>query len=131
MFANGSWVKIWECKKGNGNYYEARMSTSRKNQDGQYEQDWGDGRVRLVGTAAKQAENINDGDKLQIERCGVTNKYDKEKKVSYTNYVIFAFSNGDTQSGQNTNTKSVSQNKQSGDFMKVPDDAIDEELPFA
>ncbi len=120
MFSNGAWVKIWKCEKGNGNYYVAQMSTSRKNQEGNYETDWSDGRVRLVGTAAKQAEKIKDGDRLQIESCGVTNTYDKEKKVTYTNYVIFAFSNASNTDKQPT--KSTTVNQSSSDE--------DEDLPF-
>lgn len=120
MFSNGAWVKIWKCEKGNGNYYQAQMSTSRKNQEGNYETDWQDGRVRLVGTAAKQAEKIKDGDRIQIESCGVTNTYDKEKKITYTNYVIFAFS----ESGGKKQTTNPAPVKQSNSEEE-------EDLPFA
>jgi len=120
MFSNGAWAKIWKCEKGQGNYYVAQMSTSRKNQDGNYENDWSDGRVRLVGTAAKQAEKIKDGDRLQIENCGVTNTYDKEKKVTYTNYVIFAFSESGGEKKKNTKASPAKK-------VEVEED---EDLPF-
>ena len=132
MFANGSWVKIWKCEKGQGNYYLAQMSTSRKNDAGEYEQDWSDGRVRLVGNAAKQAEKINDGDRMQINNCGVTNKYDKEKKTMYTNYVVFSFEEEANKSAP-TKTKSAptkkSPKKDDDNFMNVPE-TDDDELPF-
>lgn len=122
MFGNGSWVKIWKCEKGNGNYYIANMTTSKKGQDGKYEQDWGDGRVRLVGTAAKQAEKIKNGDRMQIENCGVTNTYNKEKKIVYTNYVVFAFTNSeDKGSGKSAQTKTKA-------AASVNEE--DEDLPF-
>ena len=128
MFGNGAWVKVWKCEKGQGNYYMAQMSSSRKNQEGQYETDWSDGRVRLVGTAAKQAEKIKAGDRLQIENCGVTNTYDKEKKTTYTNYVIFAFSNNaynNAQTQPNKPTKSTKTTKAS-----EASETSDDELPF-
>lgn len=123
MFSNGSWIKVWKIEKGAGNYYLASMSSSKKNDKGEYEQDWADGRVRLVGTAAKQAESIKDGDRMQIESCGVTNKYDKEKKTVYTNYVVFAFAGDQATNGKTTKGKNT-------DFVKVPDNGDDGELPF-
>ena len=125
MFSNNAWVKVWKIEKGQGNYYMAQMSSSRKNQDGQYENDWSDGRVRLVGTAAKQAEKIKAGDRVQIENCGVTNTYDKDKKVTYTNYVVFAFSNNNN---NNDNTQQKSKKKTSNTNTQKQSD--DEELPF-
>ena len=32
-FGTGKYAKIWELKKGNGNYYTAEMSTSKKAKD--------------------------------------------------------------------------------------------------
>jgi ribosomal 50S subunit-recycling heat shock protein len=127
MFGNGAWVKVWKCEKGQGNYYMAQMSSSRKNQEGQYETDWSDGRVRLVGTAAKQAEKIKAGDRLQIENCGVTNTYDKEKKTTYTNYVVFAFSNNaDSTQTQAAKPTKTTKTAKSSDVTETSDD----ELPF-
>ena len=132
MFANGSWVKIWKCEKGQGNYYIAQMSTSRKNEAGEYEQDWADGRVRLVGAAAKQAQDINDGDRLQIGNCGVTNKYNKEKKTMYTNYVVFSFDDSNANQAQEKNSSATAKKaskKNDDSFMNVPE-TDDDELPF-
>lgn len=137
-FRAGAWTKIWSIEKGNGNYYVADMSTSKKMKDREgneivengkpkYEKDWGNKFVRLVGTAAKQAESLQPGASVKIESCDVTNKYDKEKNTTYTNYVIFAFAeNENGGSGTPQNTPSPS----SDGFMNIPD-GIDEELPFA
>ena len=122
MFGNRSWVKIWKCEKGQGNYYVAQMSSSKKNSEGAYETDWNAMGVRLVGTAAKQAEKISDGDRRQIKECGVTNKYDKEKKVTYTNYVVFAF---EDEAGDGSQQKAA----KNSDFVNVSEDSEDE-LPF-
>ena len=129
MFSNGAWVTVWSHEKGNGNYYLARLSSSRKNAEGNYEQDWSDGRVRCVGTAANQIQNFKERDRVQIKSCGVTNNYDKEKKTMYTNYVIFAFEDGD--GGSTTPSTPAKSAKKNSDFVNVADGLDgDGELPF-
>ena len=89
MFAANSWAKIWEIKEIKDKYSEVRISTSVKDKATEkYEQDFG-AFVRMVGQAHKQMAYLNEGDRFKIVRCGVTNKYDKESKKTYTNYVIF------------------------------------------
>ena len=89
MFSVGSYAKIWEIKEIKDKYSDIRISTSYKNKTTEkYEQDFG-AFVRLVGQAHQQMQYLSEGDKFQIKRCGVTNKYDKDKKVTYTDYVIF------------------------------------------
>ena len=130
-FRSGAYAKVWACKKGNGNYYVAEMSTSRKGQNGDYEKDWSSKFVRLIGTAAKRAESLGKGDTVRIGDCEVTNHYDNEKKTMYTNFAIFSFmdeeDNG-SDSSQKSNKKSA---KKASDeeYVKVPE-GIDEELPF-
>lgn len=88
MFSAGSYAKVWEIKRMADKYADMRISTSSKNEKGDYEQDFG-GFVRLVGKARKDAEYLHEEDSFKIVRCGVTNKWDKEKKVTYTNFTIF------------------------------------------
>lgn len=89
MFSAGSFAKLWEIRKREEKYTDIRISTSRKNKDtGEYEQDFGDF-ARLVGKAHEAAEDLNDGDRFKIIKCGVENRYNKEKKVTYYNFVIF------------------------------------------
>ena len=95
MFANGSYAKLWEIKSIGEKFSDVRISTSVKNKKtDKYEQDFGSF-VRMVGQAHKQMEYLNDGDRFQIVRCGVTNKYDMEKKVTYWNCVIFEIKTDD------------------------------------
>lgn len=119
MFAQGNWCKVWSVED-KGKTSVARISTSRKNDNGEYETDWSDSFVRLVGNA----RNVAEGDRKQIGRCGVTNRYDKEKKVTYTNYVIFDWAEG------NESTSTMTNQKESDDFVKVPSNISSEELPF-
>ena len=88
MFSVGSFAKIWEIKRIEEKYADFRISTSKKNEEGKYEQDFG-GFVRLVGKAFADGKYLNEGDSFKIVRCGVENHYDKEKKQTYTNFVIF------------------------------------------
>lgn len=104
-FAQGNFAKVWKVEQGKGNYLVAEMSTSKKNKDtGKYDTDWQNKFVRLVGTAKTQAESFKGGESVKIGRCDVTNSYDKDKKVTYTNYVVFNFDDANA-SGGNTNSK--------------------------
>lgn len=88
MFSVGSYAKVWEVKRSAEKYIDLRISTSKKDKDGNYEQDFG-GFVRLIGKARSEGEYLNVGDSFKILRCGVENHYDKEKKQTFTNYIIF------------------------------------------
>ena len=89
MFSAGSYAKIWEIKEGKGNYTDIRISTSKKDKEtGDYKQDFG-GYVRMVGQAHKAMDNLKESDSFKIIRCGVENHYNKEKKTTYNNFVIF------------------------------------------
>ena len=88
MFSVGSFAKIWEIKRIEEKYADLRISTSKKIGEGKYEQDFG-GFVRLVGKAFAEGKYLTEGDTFKIAKCGVENHYDKEKKQTYTNFVIF------------------------------------------
>ena len=119
---------MWEVKKGNGNYTDVRLSISKKNkQTDQYETDFS-GFVRFVGTAHQNAGSLKEKDRIKIGDCEVTNSYNKEKNVTYTNFAIFTFEAGNGNGGSaSAAQKAPAKNKD--DFMSVPD-GIDEELPF-
>ena len=95
-FRNGAFAKIWEVTPVGDTSTKLRMSISRKNkQTGQYEQDFS-GFVMAVGTAAaKKASLLKEGDRIKIGDCDVTTKYDEQKKVTYTNFKLFSFTNAD------------------------------------
>lgn len=94
MFSVGSYAKVWEVKRIEDKYMDIRISTSKKVDEGKYEQDFG-GFVRLVGKARSAGEYLNEGDSFKIARCGVENHYDKEKKQTYTNFVVFEIETDD------------------------------------
>ena len=89
MFSNGSYATIWEIKDIKDKFSNIRISTSTKNKDtGKYEDDFG-GFVRMVGQAHQQLQYMSERDRFKIVRCGVSNKYDKDKKQTYWNCVVF------------------------------------------
>ena len=96
MFSAGSYAKIWEIKEEKGNYTDIRISTSKKDREtGDYKQDFG-GFVRMVGKAHEAMAHLEERDSFKIVRCGVENHYDKDKKVTYNNFVIFEVETDDS-----------------------------------
>ena len=118
-FRNGAYATVWETKPGNGNWTDARISISKKNKNGEYETDFS-GFVRFIGQAHSDAAYLKERARIKIGECDVTSRYDKEKKVTYTNFAIFSFNDADS---HNEAQKPSGGNE----YMQVPDD---DELPF-
>ena len=116
-------VKVWEVEN-KGNYHIVSLSTSKKNKDtNEYETDFSNKFVRFIGTAHTLAADLKKGDTIKLGSCEVTNKYDKEKNTTYTNYLVYSFE----KEGGSSNNQSTP--KTDNSFMDIPDDA-DSELPF-
>lgn len=119
-FRQNAWAKIWEITP-NERYTKVRLSTSKKNkQTGEYEQDFS-GFVTLAGTAHRDAAKLKVGDRIKIGECEVTNRYDKSKNITYTNYSIYTFEFSEDQG----NTTQVAEAACTVDETEDP-----EELPF-
>ena len=117
-------VKVWEVEN-KGNYHIVNLSTSKKNKDtNEYETDFSSKFVRFIGTAHTLASDLKKGDTIKIGSCEVTNKYDKEKNTTYTNYLVYSFE----KEGDNNSNNNQSAPKNDG-FENIPD-GVDEELPF-
>ena len=118
-------VKVWEVEN-KGNYHIVSLSTSKKNKDtNEYETDFSNKFVRFIGTAHTLAADLKKGDTIKLGSCEVTNKYDKEKNTTYTNYLVYSFE----KEGDNNSNNNQSAPKADNSFMDIPDDA-DSELPF-
>lgn len=140
-FRQGSFCKIWKLEN-KGNYHVAEISTSKKMKDKsgkeivengktKYETDWSNKFVRLVGTSHSQAESMDTSKNVKIGACEVTNKWDKEKGIMYTNYVIFAFEDSEN-NGNTGNSKPVQAKPTAptGGFYPVNESIADDDLPF-
>ncbi len=114
-------AKVWEIEN-KGNYHVVSLSTSKKNKTtGEYETDFSSKFVRFIGTAHNEASSLKVGDTIKIGSCEVTNSYDKEKKTTYTNYLVYSFEKEGENSGNN-------QANSIDDFVPPTDDT--DELPF-
>lgn len=121
-FRYGAYMRIWELEP-HEKFTTARVSTSHKNkQTGDYEQDFS-GFVTLIGAAHTEAAGMQPNCTVRIGNCEVTNRYDKEKQKSYTNFNVYSFKHDD---GENERPA------QKPDAVDVSvDDSEDmEELPF-
>lgn len=123
-FRNGAYATIWEVKDGKGNYADVRISISKKNkQTNEYETDF-NGFVRFIGDAGKKVKNYKEKDRVKLGDCDVTNHYDKEKRVTYTNCAVFSFEDSESSGGNGGILNG------SDGFMNIPDDVNDSGLPF-
>lgn len=91
-FRTGAYAKVWEVNPMSDTSTKLRVSISRKNKKtDEYEQDFS-GFVLAIGTAAaSKAARLKEGDRIKLGDVDVSTKYDKEKKVTYTNFKMFSF----------------------------------------
>ncbi len=149
-------VTIWEILKNtNGaKSVRAKFTTSGKNRDGEWETDFS-GFINFKGDAARQMREkyddkegiafnrtplriqINNGSVYQTKTVRkdangnqITNRDGKPYYTYYTNVDVFGFTfvdNNNTTASNGTATST----RQDSSFVNLPDNAIDEELPFA
>ena len=101
-FRKESYATIWTVESVSDTLTKARISISRKNnQTGNYDTDFS-GFVSFIGTAAaKKAACLKEKDRIRLGDVDVTNRYDKEKNVTYTNFKVFSFETQDELDGNN------------------------------
>ena len=123
-FRKGSYCKVWEVSPVSETMTKLRISITKKNkQTGEYEKEFS-GFVACVGSAAaKKAASLKSGDRIALGDCDVTNSYNKEKGVEYTNFKVFDF----TVEGESTATATQ---KKSIDDGEVESNEPDSDLPF-
>ena len=81
--------------------------------------------IGVVAAAAKKAAGLKEKERIRLGDVDVTNKYDKEKNVTYTNYKIFSFETQNEIDGGSRNTESPEPKKPVDDG-----DVDDDRLPF-
>ena len=108
-FRTGSYATIWGVVESiSDTKTKARISISRRNKmTGEYNTDFS-GFVEFIGTsAANKALTLKERDRIKLGNIDVSNKYDKEKNITYVNYKVFSFdiqnvTSGNTESPVNT-----------------------------
>lgn len=106
-FRTGAYAKVWEVAPMSDTSTKVRMSVSRKNkQTNEYEQDFSGFVLAIGSAAARKAAALKEGDRIKLGDVDVSTKYDKEKKITYTNFKMFSF---DTEDGESAPTPSEPQ----------------------
>lgn len=91
----GAFATIWAVED-KGSFSNVRISTRRKVKGTDtYEQDFG-GYVRFIGEAHTKSSGLKEKDRIKIGEFEVTNQFNKEKNVTYTNVAIFTFESADS-----------------------------------
>jgi len=87
MLSKGAYATLWDVKPKEKST-NARISVSRKNKDtGKYEQTFNH-YVMFVGQAHDVVKELSDKDRVKINDFKVGTNYDKEKKITYVNFII-------------------------------------------
>lgn len=136
-FKNNNYATVWTVEPVSDTLTRARISTSRKNrQTGEYETDFS-GFVAFVGSAnAAKAARLSERDRIRLGDVEVTNRYVKEKNITYTNFTIFSFEMADAPNGAAGGYANASRGGGSENFVNPVDgfagiDGTSEEnLPF-
>lgn len=99
-FRTGSYARTWEVQPVKDTLTKINISISKKDKGtGEYVKDFS-GWVACIGTAAAtKAMSLSEGDTIILGDIDVSNTYNKEKKVVYTDYKIFSFELADNSSG--------------------------------
>ena len=132
-FRNGAYASIFSVKKGQGNYYDVNLATSRMRRDtGDYETDFR-GFARFIGDAATGIARLDGKDsknngnrpitRVKLSSVDVSNSYNSSTNKSYTNFVVFSFEPADTDN--NNTSKSM---KSANDYANSVPTGDDEEL---
>lgn len=109
-------AKVWEAEVKE-RMVKLKLSTGDKKQDGTWENSsWN---AIVVGKQLEEAKEIKKGDTIEIASGKISNVYDKEKKVTYYNVVIFEFINGE--GGKVEKPK---------ERVETPDEFDPDEFPF-
>lgn len=119
-FGVNNYAKVWGIRT-HEKYTELQVSCSTKDkQTGEYKTDFS-GFVRCVGKAHEKCLSLSEKDSIKIGNFIVTNSYNKEKKITYTNIVMFDFELPENASNSASND----------DFMTIGADISEDELPFS
>ena len=93
-FANNSYATVWSVEDGKGKFMKVRLSTSRKDKEGNYSTDFS-GTCTFFGAASAKAQHLKERDRIKLGNVTVTNSYDKDKNTTYVNYNVFDFEMAD------------------------------------
>lgn len=128
-FRNDAYCTVWLNKYTNQvidkyeKYAEVQLSTSKK-VNGRLENDFS-AKVRFIGEAFNKIKNMElaEKDRLKLLKVETTNKYDKTRKTTYTNFICWDFELADNSDKQTIKQPEIVEEMQP---LGEPDDT----LPF-
>lgn len=111
IFLEGKvYAKVWNVTPSqNGKYIDLQITTSEKNEDGEYlNSSWF---PRCIGRAVNTLKNVKRGDKIIIKRLKFTNERVKQEDDTYKSYfkflVLDAEIDGNGNNGENSTPSSA------------------------
>lgn len=131
-FRTNAWATVWSVEpSAKGSSTKVRLSTSRKNKDGGYEQDFS-GFCLFIGKAHVGAANLVEKDRIKLGDCEVTTMYDKTKSKEYVNYKVYEFTTSDDQSANGSSSMETSNQNRRTAFEDIIEDgeSNEDKLPF-
>ena len=94
-FRQGAYAKVWEVKpNSSGKSTSVRMSVSKKNGEGQYEEEFS-GYAAFIGTAHTQAAKLKAGDRIKLGDVDVSSSYNREKRERGFYFKVFSYEPAD------------------------------------
>ena len=128
-FHTGAFAKVWGVTPISNTCTKLRISVSRKNKETDEFEDDFSGFVLAVGTAAAaRASKLREGDRIKLGDVDVSTKYDRDSKVSYTNFKLFSFEDADS-AGRSAPRAQARTRKPAEDDGGDYDDTV-RDLPF-
>lgn len=103
-FKANAYATVWEVTPGKGNFTKVRLSTSKKNKEGEYETDFS-GFCMFVSQAHAKAQRLKQRDRIRLGDVEVTTTYNKDTKKEYVNYKVYDYEIADS-APVNTNSGS-------------------------
>lgn len=130
MFMNGTIAKVWEVKRYDSGAVSVRISTSSKNQEGEYKQDFSSW-VR-VGKNTTCINELKEDCTIKLVRVGVKNSYKKEEgaEKGVTTWEPWIFDAVIWNSAKNNDENGDAAMPNGADDGFVAPDGIEDELPF-
>jgi hypothetical protein len=125
-FRVGAYATCWSVEQGQGNFSKVRLSISRKNKEGVYEQDFS-GFCTFIGTAHAMADKIHEKDRIKLGDVDVSTTYDKAKNKEYVNYKVFSFEFADSGNSSPSQQQSRTEVPSPAPFEG---ETSEDELPF-
>ena len=129
-FRTGAFCKVWDVEPISDRKVKLRVSISQKSKDreGEYIQEFSDFPVCLGTACANQASRLKRGDTIRLGDVDVSNRFDKERRVTYYDFKIFSFEKVDGRAPSGSDNRAASRQPSRPPADEVDPDAPD--LPF-